>query len=159
MPRPQMNLVAWNNRRSRMICPKTVLRGFPDICTQTIDFCSQTLPSEGGYSMIESLEKLYGPRFTLAKMGTGSSIRSSTPSWLPATVAPVASRTGWATARTRSIGEGAPAQPARQASLQSRVAGRPDHRKWPRTAPYRQLCAAGSAACWWKTFVVYSPGR
>ena len=58
----------------------------------------------------------------LAKTGNGSSIPSSAASWLPATVAPVASRTWWATARTRSIGEGAPAQPARQAALQSRVA-------------------------------------
>ena len=157
MPRPEMNSVAWNNLRSRMICPKTVLRGFPDICTQIIDSCSPSLPSNHGYPMIGSKEKLNGLLFSLAKMGTGSSIPSSPASWPPATVAPVASRTGWATARTRSIGEGAPAQPARQAALQGSVAGRPDHRKWPRTAPCRRRCAAGSAACWRKTSVVYSP--
>ena len=48
-------------------------------------------------------------------------------------------------------GLGTPAQQALQ--LESRVAGRLDHRKWPRTAPYRRRCAAGSAARWWKTSV------
>jgi hypothetical protein len=51
--------------------------GFPDTCTSIKKPSLPKLLSARGCSMIESLEKCYVLRFSLAEMGTGGSTRSS----------------------------------------------------------------------------------
>jgi hypothetical protein len=167
---PGFQFVLWNNLRFPMMCQTMVSRRLTDTWTSIKQACSPTLLSERGYSMIESSETIYGPRISLEEMETGGSTRSSGTSLLPAMTAivaqhlapvrTVASRTGWARARIRSIGEGAPgeslpievrprtaaAKLTREAALRRRAAGagQPSRRSWRRTPPYWRWCALRS---------------
>jgi hypothetical protein len=53
-PRPELKSVAWTSLHFPMICPKMVLRGLLDICSETLLF-------ERGYLMIESGEIVWTP--------------------------------------------------------------------------------------------------